>query len=125
MLSQKVHFLTYLVKNELDLTNPIESAVVAIPTNAEVTHISLTIDEPSEAGYKADIGYSEDTDALSSDIDLSQSGSNILNKIYTTKAVEEVVVTIKKPTGVDTHSAQGKATLRVMYYLPSTTTIEI
>ncbi|TLD79842.1 hypothetical protein LS68_009220 [Helicobacter sp. MIT 05-5293] len=123
MRTQKVHFLTYLVKNSIDFTNPQELALVALPANAEVTHISFSVEEAADAGFKADIGFIDEPDALASDIDISKAEANILSKIFTTPQVQEIAVSIKPAVG-DTPATKGRGTLRVIYYLPSTTMME-
>lgn len=118
MRSQKVHFLTYLVKNQIDFTNPQEGALVAIPANADVTHISFSVDTESDAGVNANIGTADTPTLISQDIDLSKAETNIINKVYTTDEIQELQVSISgNPT-------KGSGTLRVIYYLPSTTTME-
>lgn len=119
-MKQRVHFLTYLVKAKVDFSNPQEKAAVMIPANSEVTHISFCIDEASESGVNASIGYEDAPDALSVSIDCAKEGGvNIINRIWQTKKNEEVCVSI---LGTAT---KGSGTLRVGYYLPSTTILEL
>lgn len=116
-MQQRVHFLTYLVKNHIDFASPQEDAVLFIPENSEVTHISFVVDEPSEAGVSLSIGQRDDTQSIANGIDCTQVGTNIINKVWQSKG-EEIKLTLAGD------ATQGSGTLRVGYYLPSTTILE-
>ncbi|WP_066387094.1 hypothetical protein [Helicobacter himalayensis] len=119
-MKQRVHFLTYLVKNTIYFTKDINEAVVVIPENAEVTHISFEVEEANAQGSLADIGYANDPTALASGIDCSVVGTHIINKVFTTTKNEEIWVrtSVNRDVG-------GGANLRIAYYLPSTTILEL
>lgn len=120
-MKQRVHFLTYLVKNSITFTGDAADRIsVMIPANAEVTHISFEVEEENQGNGLVDIGTADNPTAFASDIDCSTKGTHIINKVFKTTKDEEIFAEAKNLQGFG-----GFAHLRIAYYLPSTTILEL
>lgn len=114
---QNVHNVSYLAKCSLILAQArvLLTSAIALPANAEITHISLEVEEAGEA-VLCDVKIGDTL--IGNDIDLSQKGVHLLNFVGKTSSTTTLNVELSEK------SASGMIHLRCVYFLPSQIKVE-
>lgn len=114
MAQQRVKFISYLTKREIELQDLKDQSYEAIvlPSGAEILSVNIEVLESAKTGSTLNIGLKDDEKFFSELLDITQKTNYASSKITATKKQEIITLKLNQETS-------GVIVLRVLYFLPS------